>query len=165
MIIDHDQLLSIEDGQRTVREAQVGAGTRLGRFVNLYGCSLGQNCVVQAFVEITKGVAIGDRCRIEALSFICDGVTIGDDCVIGPGVMFINDTFSGGRPAISRDLWEETHIEDGVRIGANATILPVRIGKGALIQAGAVVTTDVPAGAVVGGNPAQLLEAAEERKP
>ena len=116
-------------------------------------------------MEITKGVAIGDRCRIEALSFICDGVTIGDDCVIGPGVMFINDTFSGGRPAISRDLWEETHIEDGVRIGANATILPVRIGKGALIQAGAVVTTDVPAGAVVGGNPAQLLEAAEERKP
>ncbi len=155
MIVERDQLLTLSDAQRTIERVQIGAGTRLGRFINLYDCTIGGDCEIGPFVEITIGVTIGDRCRIETLSFICDGVTLGNDCVIGAGVMFINDTFRGGRPAISRDLLEPTWIEDGVRIGAHATILPVRIGRGAVVQAGAVVTSDVAPGAVVAGNPAQ----------
>ena len=157
MIIESSQLLTINEDQRTVQDVQVGVGTRLGRFINLYGCVIGEECEIGQFVEITKGVVIGDRCRIESLSFICDGVTVGNDCTIGLGSMFINDTFAGGGPAPSPELWGRTTLEDGVVIGANATILPVHIGAGAVIKAGAVVTSDVAAHTVVEGNPARPL--------
>lgn len=155
-----DSLLNINDGRRTVKNAQIGRGTVLGEFINLYGCTIGRDGEVGQFVEITKGVIIGDRCRVETLSFICDGVTIGNDCVIGQGVMFINDTFTSGGPAPSPDLWEKTIIEDNVMIGANVTVLPCRIGKGAVVEPGSVVTGDVPPGAVVGGNPARVTSEA-----
>ena len=122
--------------------------------VNLYGCTIGAGSRIGTFVEIQAGVKVGDRTRIQSHSFVCEMVTIGSDCFIAHGVMFINDTEP---PQRERDKWKETVIEDGVSIGSNATILPVRIGKGAMIGAGAVVTKDVPPGAVVAGVPARVL--------
>lgn len=161
MIIETTRTHTIEENRRTVKAVRIGAGTRLGHFINLYGCVIGVDCEIGQFVEITKGVTIGDRCRIESLSFICDGVTIGNDCTVGLGSMFINDTFPGGRPAPSPDLWGKTTVEDGVIIGAHATLLPVHIGAGAVIMPGSVVTADVPPGSTVEGNPARVVGGGE----
>ena len=162
MILETTRTHTFQESRRTVKEAHIGAGTRLGHFINLYGCVIGVDCEIGQFVEITKGVTIGDRCRIESLSFICDGVTIGNDCTIGLGSMFINDTFPGGRPAPSPDSWGKTTVEDGVTIGAHATLLPVHIGAGAVVMPGAVVTTDVPPGSTVEGNPARVASHSKE---
>ena len=125
------------------------------RLVNLYDCELGDNCLVGPFVEIQAGVKIGEKTRIQSHSFICSKVTIGKGVFIGHGVVFINDKYPVHRH--SKD-WQETIVEDGVAIGSNATILPCRIGKNALVGAGAVVTKDVPAGKVVAGNPAKFVK-------
>lgn len=123
--------------------------------VNLYGCVLGDKVFVGPFVEIQNNVVIGINTRISSHSFICEGVKIGKDVFIAHGVMFINDIFE------SKDIksWKmkNTFIEDGVRIGSNATILPVRIGKNSIVGAGAVVTRDVPRDVVVVGNPARIF--------
>ncbi len=121
--------------------------------VNLYGCEIGDNSFVGPFVEIQVGVKIGQGCRIQSHSFICTGVTIGKDVFIGHGVMFVNDKYP-----VQRDpsKWERTIVEDKVAIGSNATILPCKIGKNALVGAGAVVTKDVPPNKVVTGNPARV---------
>lgn len=139
------------------RDVRAGKGTVIWNYTNLYGCTLGEFCMIGAFVEIQQGVTIGDRTRIQSHSFICEKVAIGKDCFIAHGVMFINDAFRDGRPAPDAAGWEKTILEDQVSIGSNATILPVRIGRGAVIGAGAVVTHDVPAGAIVVGNPARVL--------
>ncbi len=145
---------SPENPLQIVNDCEIGEGTRIWNFVNMYGCRLGTDCMVGCFCEIQKGVVIGNRTRVQSHSFICELVTIGDDCFIGHGVMFINDVYP---PQADRSKWLRTVVEDGVSIGSNATILPVRIGKGAVIGAGAVVTADVPPGAVVAGNPARFL--------
>jgi len=155
--IESTQLLTLMNERVACREVQIGKGTIIWNFVNLYECVIGEDCMVGAFVEITKGVMIGDRCRIQSHTFICDRVTIGDDCFIGHGVMFTNDSYRYGGPAASPDLWEETIVEDQVSIGSNVTILPIRIGRGAVIGAGSVITKDVPPWAVVAGNPARVL--------
>ena len=125
---------------------------------NLYGCTLGDGCFVGPFVEIQKGVTIGARTRIQSHSFVCELVTIGDDCFIGHGVMFINDTFSGGGPARGRrELWRPSRIGDRVSIGSNATILPVNICDGAVVGAGAVVTKNIVQPGIYAGNPARKL--------
>jgi len=140
--------------RQVIRDCKIGEGTRIWNFVNLYECEIGKNCMIGTFVEIQAGVKVGDRTRIQSHSFVCELVTIGSDCFIAHGVMFINDTEP---PQPEREKWKPTIIEDGGSIGSNATILPVRIGKGAMIGAGAVVTKDVPPGAVVAGVPARIL--------
>lgn len=137
-----------------INDCVIGEGTKIWNFVNLYGCTLGRDCMVGCFCEIQKGVVIGDRTRIQSHGFVCELVSIGSDCFIGHGVMFINDVYP---PQTDPTKWKKTVVEDGVSIGSNATILPVRIGRGAVIGAGAVVTRDVPPGAVVAGNPARFL--------
>lgn len=123
--------------------------------VNLYGCRLGDGVFIGPFVEIQKGVRIGNSSRISSHSFICEGVTIGEKAFVAHGVMFINDKFRDAKGK----KWKlrKTYVADGVKIGSNATILPVHIGKKAIIGAGAVVTKDVPPKSVVVGNPAREI--------
>jgi len=126
--------------------------------VNLYGCTLGDDCFVGPFVEIQRGVVIGKRCRIQSHAFICELVVIGDDCFISHGAMFINDLFELGGPAKGRkDLWRSTKIGHRVSIGTNTTILPVTICDGVVVGAGAVVTKNLTEPGVYAGNPARLL--------
>ncbi len=106
---------------------------------NIYGCTIGDKTFVGPFTEIQKDVYIGNNCKIQSHSFICELVTIGNNCFIGHGVMFINDTFSLGKPAGGiKELWKETKIGNNVSIGSNATILPVSICDNTVIGAGAI---------------------------
>lgn len=128
--------------------------------VNLYGCTVGDNCFVGPFVEIQRGVRIGARCRIQSHAFICELVEIGDDCFISHGAMFINDAFRTGGPARGRrDLWRSTKIGNDVSIGTNATIMPITICDRVVVGAGAVVTKDIIRPGIYAGNPARFLRA------
>jgi acetyltransferase-like isoleucine patch superfamily enzyme len=148
---------------------RIASGVRLGKnvaihcFVNLYGCTIGDDSRVGAFVEIQKNATVGARCKISSHTFICEGVTIEDEVFVGHGVMFINDldpkATAEGRPQTDDD-WKvvPTRICKGASIGSGAVILAgVIVGAGALVGAGAVVTKDVAPGAVVAGVPARLL--------
>ena len=128
--------------------------------VNLYECSIGDNCFIGPFVEIQRNVIIGNNTRIQSHSFICEGVTIGDDCFISHGVMFINDKFE----SLDLEIWtlHKTIVGKNVRVGSNATLLPISIGDNCIIGAGAVVTKDIPANSVVAGNPAKIIKKVEE---
>jgi dTDP-4-amino-4,6-dideoxygalactose transaminase/acetyltransferase-like isoleucine patch superfamily enzyme len=145
-------------------DVKLGENVRLSKFINLYGCEIGDETKIGAFVEIQKNATIGRRCKISSHSFICEGVVVEDNVFIGHGVMFINDTYprattQDGELQTEAD-WkvEPTHIGKGVSIGSNATILcNVHIGEGAIVGAGSTVTKDVPPFAVVAGNPARIL--------
>ncbi|WP_305068185.1 acyltransferase [Longitalea luteola] len=140
-----------------IRDVVFGKDVKVVQPVNLYDCSIGDNCFIGPFVEIQSNAIVGNRTRVQSHSFICDGVTIGEDCFIGHGVMFINDVFSGGGPAGDRNAWKKTIIGNGVSIGSNATLLPVSICDGVVIGAGAVVTKDIQEKGIYAGNPARLL--------
>lgn len=143
-------------GQGTlVKDADVGIGTVIWSYCNIFGCRIGKDCNIGSYVEIGKGVSIGNRCKIQSFSFIPEGVTIGDDVFIGPRVTFTNDRFPK-----AEGEWSvvETVIEDGASIGAGSIVLcGLTIGNGSLVGAGSVVTKDVPARTVVAGNPAKPL--------
>ncbi|MFM5031103.1 acyltransferase [Aeromonas rivipollensis] len=142
-----------------IRDVSFGERVKLVEPVNLYGCTLADDVFVGPFVEIQANVTIGRATRVQSHTFICEHVTIGEHCFIGHGVMFANDLFQGGTPDPDPANWGRTVIEDGVSIGSNATILPVRICQGAVIGAGAVVTRDILIPGTYAGNPARLLRA------
>jgi len=149
-------------------DVKLGEGVKLSRFINLYGCEIGDHTKIGAFVEIQKNAKIGKNCKISSHTFICEGVTIEDNVFVGHGVMFINDSYpratkANGALQTEQD-WkvEPTVVRQGASIGSGATILAnVTIGEHALIGAGSVVTRDVPAHAIVAGCPARLLRFAE----
>jgi acetyltransferase-like isoleucine patch superfamily enzyme len=141
-----------------VRDVQFGARVKIVEPCNLYGCEIGDDCFIGPFTEIQKTARIAARTRVQSHAFICELVTIGEDCFIGHGVMFVNDTFSTGRPAGGRkELWRATTIGNRVSIGSGATILPVKICDDVVVGAGAVVTKDIEVSGSYVGNPARLL--------
>lgn len=147
-------------------DVKLGENVKLASFINLYGCEVGENTKIGAFVEIQKNARVGRNCKISSHSFICEGVTIEDGVFIGHGVTFINDTYprattGDGTVQTERD-WkvEPTLIRRGASIGSGATILAnLTIGENAIVGAGSVVTKDVPPDVVVAGNPARVLRA------
>lgn len=141
-----------------IRDVIFGEGVKVVEPVNLYGCTIGADSFIGPFVEIQKDTTIGNRCKIQSHSFMCELVTIGDDCVVAHGVMFINDLFETGGPALgNRDLWKSTRIGNHVSIGSNATILPVTVCDNVVIGAGAVVTRDITEPGIYAGNPARKI--------
>jgi len=135
-----------------------GKSVKVIQPVNLYGCTIGDDCFIGPFVEIQKSVTIGNNTKVQSHSFICELVTIGNNCFIGHGVMFINDLFQQGGPAQGKkELWKETKIGNHVSIGSNATILPVTICDNVVIGAGSVVTKPIAKPGVYAGNPAKFL--------
>jgi acetyltransferase-like isoleucine patch superfamily enzyme len=144
---------------------QLGQNVVLNQFINLYGCTIGDNTKIGTFVEIQKNAHVGAHCKIQSHTFICEGVTIEDNVFIGHGVMFINDRFPratapGGSLQTEAD-WQvvPTRIKKGASIGSNATILcGITIGENSIIGAGSVVTKDIPDNTIAAGNPAKVIK-------
>lgn len=147
-------------------DVKLGRNVKLSKFINLYGCSIGDNTKVGAFVEVQKKAKIGKNCKISSHTFICEGVTIADGCFVGHSVVFINDNSpqavnpSGKLEGDKewRKRFVPTKVGTGAAIGSNCTILGnLAIGPGAMVGAGSVVTKNIPAGQVWAGNPARFL--------
>ncbi|MGA2813318.1 MAG: acyltransferase [Candidatus Acidiferrum sp.] len=145
-------------------DVKLGKDVRLSKFINLYGCAIGDNTKIGAFVEIQKNATVGKNCKISSHTFVCEGVVIEDEVFVGHNVAFINDSYprataADGQLQTEQD-WkvEQTLVKKRASIGSGSTILSkVTIGENALVGAGSVVTKDVPANAVVAGNPARIL--------
>ncbi|MGO9863420.1 MAG: acyltransferase [Terriglobales bacterium] len=153
-----DEFLSIAPS------VKLGRDVKLSKFINLYGCEIGDETKIGAFVEIQKNASVGKHCKISSHTFICEGVTIEDNVFIGHGVMFINDSYpratavGGGLQTEADWKVEKTIIKKGASIGSGATILAnLCVGENAIVGAGAVVTKDVPPNTIVAGNPAKFF--------
>src|SRR5579864_7468854 len=145
-------------------DVKLGNNVKLSQFINLYGCQIGDDTKIGAFVEIQKNARIGTRCKISSHTFICEGVIIEDAVFVGHGVTFINDSYpratnaDGGLQSEADWKVEPTRVKRGASIGSGSTILSkVVIGENAIVGAGSVVTRDVPANTIVAGNPARVL--------
>jgi acetyltransferase-like isoleucine patch superfamily enzyme len=151
-------------------DVKLGSNVKLSRFINLYGCEIGDETKIGAFVEIQKNSSIGKCCKISSHTFICEGVTIEDNVFIGHGVMFINDSYpraTAPNGALQTEAdWkvEKTIIKKGASIGTGATILAnLCVGENAIVGAGALVTRDVPPNTIVAGNPAKMFRHVESQ--
>ncbi len=150
--------------QAIADDVRLGQNVRLAPFINLYGCTIGDNTKIGTFVEVQKNAIIGRSCKIQSHTFICEGVTIEDNVFVGHGVTFVNDTYpratapGGGLKTEADWKVEPTIVKKGASIGSNATILSnITIGENAIIGAGSVVTKDVPPDTIVAGNPARIM--------
>jgi acetyltransferase-like isoleucine patch superfamily enzyme len=145
-------------------DVKLGTNVRLSRFINLYGCEIGDETKIGAFVEIQKNASVGRRCKISSHTFVCEGVTIEDNVFVGHGVTFVNDSYprattTEGELQTEED-WsvERTVVKRGASIGSGATILSnLAIGENSIVGAGSMVTRDVPPNSIVAGNPAKIL--------
>lgn len=145
-------------------DVKLGRNVKLAKYINLYGCTIGDNTKIGTFVEIQKGVTVGRNCKVQSHTFICEGVTIEDDAFVGHGVMFINDkiprsTAAGGGLQTEADwMVVPTVIKKGASLGTGSTIMcGVTVGENAVVGAGSMVIKDVPANTVVAGNPARII--------
>lgn len=150
-------------------DVQLGKNVKLSKFINLYGCSIGENSKIGAFVEIQKNAAIGKNCKISSHSFICEGVTIEDNVFVGHNVTFINDIYprainpQGTLQTESDWVCKPTLVKCGASIGSSVTLLcGITIGENSIVGAGSVVTKDVPSNSIVAGNPAKILREIKE---
>jgi acetyltransferase-like isoleucine patch superfamily enzyme len=142
-----------------VKDSNIGDGSNIWEYANIYGCHIGKNCTIGAYVEIQDDVKIGNNVIVSSHSFLCSLVTIEDDVFIGHGVMTINDLHPPSfRNTGKKDKWRKTLLKKGSMIGSNATLFPVIIGKNSIVGAGSVVTKDVPDFCVVVGNPAKVIK-------
>ena len=158
------EILNEDSPRRKLVDVRVGVNVRLFHFINAYGCEIGDNTKVGSFVEIQRNARIGRNCKVSSHTFICEGVDIADDVFVGHNVSFINDKFpravnpDGTQQTDADWTVQPTRVLRGASIGTGSTLLcGITIGEGAVVGAGSVVTRDVPAGAVVAGNPARPL--------
>ena len=151
-------------------DVKLGRGVKLSKFINLYGCEIGDETKIGAFVEIQKNAKVGRRCKISSHTFVCEGVAIEDNVFIGHGVTFINDSYprattpEGELQTESDWRVEATVIKRGASIGSGATVLSkVIVGENSIVGAGSVVTRDVPPNVIVAGNPAKILRPVQSK--
>ncbi|OPY02800.1 MAG: dTDP-3-amino-3,6-dideoxy-alpha-D-galactopyranose 3-N-acetyltransferase [Syntrophorhabdus sp. PtaB.Bin047] len=163
--------VTIKDERRSLTNVAMGENVRIFDFVNAYGCTIGDNTKVGAFVEIQKNAVVGRNCKISSHTFICEGVHIDDNVFVGHNVTFINDRYpsavTGDGSMQTEDDWNviPTHVGKEASIGSSSTIMcGVTIGEGAMIGAGSVVTKNVPAGAIAAGNPARVMRTVDKGK-